>query len=389
MHIGIAGPIHIPSLKIQYDGDRSNWPIGMGGVPVNHLINALLELGHQISVFSSSPEIAIGDSFEWHEENLSIYMGPHRARPRYVCKDFFAVESNYIKKAILKAKPDLVHAHWQYEWALGALKSGVSTLVTCHDSPVHVLEAQPDLYRLYRLIMSFLVIRKANNLTTVSDYCSKGLRYIISKKISVIPNFEPDEIFNYHKPSRFIGSEISIAMINNGFTNRKNVPVGILAFEQFRILYPNAVLHLYGQSFGKGEEADTWCKGRLNTENIIFHGAIPFNQLMKDLAEMDVFLHTSREESFGMVLVEAMAMGIPVIAGMNSGGPEWILKDGGGLLVDINSVEDVKEALVKLMSPQVYSNCSKVARMVAVNRFSEKIVVNQYLEAYKLLLKSE
>lgn len=387
MHIGIAGPVHIPSLKIQYDGDRSNWPIGMGGVPVNHLINALLELGHQISVFSSSPEIAVGDSFDWHEENLSIYMGPHRARPRYVCKDFFAVESDYIKNAILKARPDFVHAHWQYEWALGALKSGVSTLVTCHDSPVQVLKAQPDLYRLYRLIMSFLVIRKACHLTTVSDYCSKGLKFITSKKIIVIPNFEPDEIFNYHKASRVIGSEISIAMINNGFTSLKNVTVGILAFEQFRILYPNTVLHLFGQSFGKGEEADTWCKARLNTENIIFHGAIPFNQLMSKLTEIDVFLHTSREESFGMALVEAMAMGIPVIAGMNSGGPEWILKDGGGLLVDINSVDDVKEGLVKLMSPQVYSNHSKVARTVAVNRFSKKMVVNQYLDAYKLLIK--
>lgn len=389
MHIGIAGPIHVPSLKIKYAGNRSNWPIGMGGVPVNHLINELLELGHQISVFSSSPEIAIGDSFEWHEENLSIYMGPHRGRPRYVCKDFFAVESNYIKNAILKAKPDLVHAHWQYEWALGALKSRVITLITCHDSPIHVLKAQPDLYRLYRLIMSFLVIRKATHLTTVSDYCSKGLQFITSKKISVIPNFEPDEVFNYHKPYRIIGNKISIAMINNGFTTLKNVSVGILAFEQFRLLHPNAELHLYGQSFAKGEDADNWCKSRLNTENIIFHGALPFGELMGKLTEMDLFLHTSKEESFGMVLVEAMAIGIPVIAGNKSGGPEWILKDGSGLLVDINSVNEVKEALIKLIVPKVYANCSKVAREVAVKRFSKKMVVNQYLEAYDLLLKSE
>jgi glycosyltransferase involved in cell wall biosynthesis len=178
-------------------------------------------------------------------------------------------------------------------------------------------------------------------------------------------------------------------MINNGFSTRKNVTVGILAFEQFRLLHPNAELHLYGQSFGKGEEAYTWCKARLNMTSIIFHGAIPFNQLMSKLAEMDVFLHTSREESFGMVIVEAMAMGIPVVAGINSGGPEWILKDGGGLLVNINSVDDVKEALVNLMSPPVYSRCSEVARKVALNRFSKKIVVHQYLDAYDLLLKSE
>lgn len=387
MHIGITGPIYIPSINFQYKGDKSNWPKGMGGVPVNHLINALLEKGYKLSVFSSSPEIAIGDSFEWHEENLSIYMGPHRGRPRYVCRDFFAVESNYIKNAILKAQPDFVHAHWQYEWALGALKSGISTLVTCHDSPLHVLKAQPDLYRLYRLIMSFIVIRKATHLTTVSDNCAKGLQFISSKKITIIPNFEPDVIFNYHKPFRVLGSEISIAMINNGFTTLKNVTVGILAFEQFQLLYPNAVLHLYGKSFAPGEEAYTWCKSKVIMDNIIFHGSVPFDQLMHKLATMDLFLHTSRQESFGMVLVEAMAMGIPVIAGNKSGGPEWILEDGGGMLVDINSVEDVKQALINLMSPQVYSNCSKIARTVAVNRFSEKMVVDQYLEAYGLLIK--
>lgn len=386
MHIGIAGPIHLGSLKIKFTGDRSNWPKGMGGVPVNHLINALLELGYKISVFSSSTEIVIGDSFEWHEEKLSIYMGPHRLRPRYVCKDFFFVESNYIKNAILRAKPDFVHAHWQYEWALGALKSNVKTLITCHDSPFHVLKAQTDFYRFYRLIMSFLVIRKATHLTTVSDYCRKGLQYITSKKISVIPNFEPDEIFNHHKPYRIIGDKISIAMINNGFTTLKNVSVGIRAFAKFRELYPNSELHLYGVSFAEGEVAYNWCKSRLSIENIYFNGTFPFDQLMTKLSEADIFLHTSREESFGMVIVEAMAMGIPVIAGNKSGGPEWILKDGGGLLVDINSVNEIKEALLKLLTPKCYADLSKVAREVAIKRFSKKIVVNQYLYFYHSLI---
>jgi glycosyltransferase involved in cell wall biosynthesis len=385
MHIGIAGPIHLPSLKIKFNGDKSLWPLGMGGIPVNHLINALLELGHQVSVFSSSPEIKIGDSFEWHEENLSIYIGPYRRRARYLCKDFYAVESNYIKNAILKAKPDFVHAHWQYEWALGALKSGVSTLVTCHDSPIDVLKAQTDFFRLYRLIMAFIVIQKAKHLTTVSDYCAEGLKRITSKKITVIPNFEPDEIFHNYNEERIIKNKVSIAMINSGFTPLKNVSIGILAFDKFRKTNPNAELHLYGQSFAEGEDAYNWCKPRIDIRNIFFHGICSFDNLMPKLSNADIFLHTSLEESFGMVLVEAMAMGIPVIAGKNSGGPEWILREGGGLLVDVNSIDDVNEALLELMVPANYSNCSSTAREVAFKRFSKQKVVNQYLEAYKLL----
>ncbi len=389
IHIGITGPIYLPSINTNFKGDKSNWPKGMGGVPVNHLINALLELGFKISVFSSSPEIEVGNSFEWHQDNLSIYIGPHRAKPRYCCKDFFAVESNYIKNVILKANPDFIHAHWQYEWALGALKSGFKTLITCHDSPIHVLKAQKDLYRFYRLIMAIYVLRKAKYLTTVSDHCLKGLKKICSKNIKIVPNFESDFVFNFYKKNKQLKTNISIVMINNGFTSLKNVKIGILAFVQFRQLFPEAELHLYGKSYSKNEEAYLWSKSRVDLTNILFHGQLPFELLMNQLSEKDLLLHTSLEESFGMVITEAMAMGIPVIAGENSGGPAWILKDGGGLLIDVNSVKEVKEALIKLMNPLFFKNCSKMAREIAINRFSKNQVVKLYLEEYQILLNSK
>ena len=101
---------------------------------------------------------------------------------------------------------------------------------------------------------------------------------------------------------------------------------------------------------------------------------------------MDVFLHTSIEESFGMVLVEAMAMGIPVIAGKSSGGPQWILNEGGGLLVDITNIDDVKNALQSLLETDRYNKLSLKARDVAVSRFGKDKVVGQYIDAYKALL---
>ena len=386
MHIGIAGPIYLPSINLKYTGDRHKWPVGMGGVPVNHLINALLELGHHVSVFSSSPEIKVGDSFEWHEENISIYMGPRRKRTRHLCSDFFAVERNYIKNVIAKAKPDLVHVHWQYEWAWGALDSGFPTLVTCHDSPWHVLKAQKDLYRLFRLIMALIVIKKASHLTTVSEYCAKGLQLLTSKEIKVIPNFEPDDVFNLYQVNRVANKRYCIAMVNNGFTTRKNVEIGIEAFVRLRDQNPDIELHLFGSSFAEGEEAHEWSRKHFPLDNIYFQGAFLFSDLMKRLSVMDVFLHTSIEESFGMVLVEAMAMGIPVIAGKSSGGPQWILNEGGGLLVDITNIDDVKDALQSLLETDRYNKLSLKAREVAVSRFGKDNVVGQYIDAYKALL---
>lgn len=386
MHIGITGPIYLPSINLGYKGDRTNWPLGMGGVPVNHLINALLELGYHLSVFSSSPEIAIGESFEWHEENISIYVGPFREKARLRVFDFFAVERDYIKKAILKVKPDIVHAHWQYEWAWGAINSGIPTLVSCHDSPVHVFKSQPDLYRFFRLIIAFIVVNKASFITTVSDSCKKGLKLITSKKIDVIPNFEPDKVFDLYSPRTIIdNSIIRVVMVNNGFTKLKNVPIGILAFKSFKEHYPNAELHLFGKSFGIGEEANLWAINKSCSENVFFHGQLNFDRLIREMSAMDVFLHTSKQESFGMALVEAMAMGMPVIAGNNSGGPEWILKNGGGMLVDITNAIAVKNALVEIIEPAMYTKTSLLAREIAVNRFSKDKVVKGYIEIYELI----
>jgi glycosyltransferase involved in cell wall biosynthesis len=389
MHIGIAGPVHLPSLTIDYAGDRSGWPKGMGGTPVNHLINALLKLGYKISVFSSSKDIAIGDSFEFTAGNLSVFIGPHRTRPRYTCSDFFAVESDYIKNAILKAKPDFVHAHWQYEFALGSLKSGIKTIVTCHDSPYHVFKVQTDLYRFYRIIMAFWVLRKARHLTTVSTYCKNGLQLLTSKKIVVIPNFEPDEVFCNPVSLEFSGSQVKICMINNGFTSRKNVEIGILAFKLYQSKFPDAQLHLFGIDFGEGGAAEEWCNFKnIDKSGIFFQGSLAFNQLMSALNEMHILLHTSKEESFGMILVEAMAKGIPVIAGNKSGGPEEILKEGGGLLVDVTCINEICNGLEKLTNLVIYNFTSRLAAKIAAKKFTEQVVVGQYINLYKTVLSA-
>jgi len=206
--------------------------------------------------------------------------------------------------------------------------------------------------------------------------------------VSVIPNFEPDSVFSLVRKNRVLDEKINITMINNGFHHRKNVGVGVRAFSMFSRNFPNAELHLYGSGNGLHEDADTWCDENKIAGNIFFHGEIPFDQLMSSLSKADIFLHTSQEESCPMVLIEAMAMGIPVAAGEKSGGIPWMLENGGGELVDINDPFSVCEALEDLSDPEHYRKLSAEAREIALNRFSKEVVVGKYLEAYKQVLQS-
>jgi glycosyltransferase involved in cell wall biosynthesis len=383
MHIGITGPIHLPSLNIDYCGDRSNWPEGMGGSPVNSEINALIELGYKVSVFSLSPEVPIGSSFEWFEGNLSIFIGPYRKRARYRCLDLFYKERNYLKNKILQIKPNVVHAHWQYEWGWGALSSGIPTLLTCHDAPLSILKNQMDLYRVFRLIIAAIVLSKAKFLTSVSPNTAKKLNFFTKKKITVIPNFIDNANFLYHK-GKSIKSSIKLIMINNGFDGNKNVKIGIQSFNKLKLSLPNLELHLYGDANGKNEDAEKWCLKNDIMKDIYFHGSIPHNKLMIELSNADILIHTAFEESFGMILIEAMSMGIPVVAGAKTGGVPWILKDGGGELVDISSINDITHGINKILNS--YNLYSIKANEIAKTRFSKKLVMEMYLKELKKII---
>lgn len=386
MKIGICGPVFLPMLRPYLYKDEKVDVKGMGGTPVNHQIIALIEKGYEVHVYSVTPELMPGESRIWNGKNLRVYMGPFRKRARHHARDFFLKERRFMKQSMLDSRPDIIHAHWQYEWGWAALDSKIPTLLTCHDAPFQVLKAQRDLYRVIRLVMAGICLRKAKHLTAVSPYTASGLRFFTKRQVKVVPNFEPDNVFTFYKNTRSIGDSINITMINNGFHQRKNVAKGIEAFAAFNKKYPNAQLNLYGACNGKGEDAEVWCKEQNISANINFHGEIPFDELMVALSKADIFLHTSLEESCPMVLIEAMAMGIPSVAGEKAGGIPWMMEEGGGKLADITNKESILLALLEVVQPQNYRKASEQARNIAVARFSKDAVLNKYLEAYKQIL---
>jgi glycosyltransferase involved in cell wall biosynthesis len=386
MKIGICGPVFLPMLRPYLNDDEDVDVKGMGGTPVNHQIIALLEKGYEVHVYSITPELLPGESRVWNGKNFRIYMGPFRRRARHRSPDFFLKERRFMKQSMLDSKPDIIHAHWQYEWGWAAIDSKIPTLLTCHDAPFEVLKAQRDLYRVIRLVMAGICLKKAKHLTAVSPYTASGLRFFTNRPVKVVPNFEPDSVFTLHQSTRTIGENIKIIMINNGFHKRKNVAKGVDAFAEFNKIYPKAELHLYGSCNGKGEDAETYSREKGINANIHFHGEIPFDDLMIALSKTDIFLHTSLEESCPMVLIEAMAMGIPTVAGEKAGGIPWMMADGGGNLTDITDADKILKSLLDLVKPEAYSKASAEARKIAVDRFSKDVVLNKYLEAYNQIL---
>lgn len=88
----------------------------------------------------------------------------------------------------------------------------------------------------------------------------------------------------------------------------------------------------------------------LNLQDIItFKGLIPNSDVPKALEEMDIFCASSIQESFGVSLVEAMAMGLPVVATDVSGFREVVDHEKTGIIVENKNPEKIANALEKLI----------------------------------------
>jgi L-malate glycosyltransferase len=386
MHIGIAGPCSTTQLSEYIFNYSDSLPAGMGGIPVNNLVIELIKKNYEVSVFSLSPDLPEGKSRVIKGKNLTIYYGHYRKRARYRIMDLFRKEANLLKGFINQAKPDVIHAHWQYEFAWPALNWKNKTILTCHDSPLRVLQIHKDIYRLARFVMAVRNLRKAKYINAVSPYTAAENEKFCSVKIDAIPNFEPEWVFNLYRKREWKPNP-KITMINSGFNKLKNTHAGMQAFNLLLQHYPDAELHLFGKEHGENEPAHEYAQKNNITRNVKFHGGLHFGELMEKLSDCDLLLHTSLEESCPMVIIEAMAMGIPVIAGEKSGGSPWMLKNGGGILSDITSPEAVCNALVKALAQENFSTLAQQARQEAINRFHPSVVLNQYLELYHKVAK--
>jgi glycosyltransferase involved in cell wall biosynthesis len=105
---------------------------------------------------------------------------------------------------------------------------------------------------------------------------------------------------------------------------------------------------------------------------------------------LDVLLHLPIEpEPFGLVLIEAMASGVPVIAS-SGGGADDLIISGGGILVSPSDVDQCISAIKKIMyTPFEWSKRSKLARQFAVETFSLEGYMSEWNSVYQFALRKE
>lgn len=113
----------------------------------------------------------------------------------------------------------------------------------------------------------------------------------------------------------------------------------------------------------------------------------PTNQIGKEYAKSSIIVMTSNYEGFGMVLVEAMACGVPAIAFDCKCGPKDIISHGkNGLLVSNGDIEGLAAAMMRLMDDEVYRKCLSDNAKKIVSTYSEETIMNRWISLFNSLI---
>lgn len=386
MKIGIATPSIAVSSLSAYFNNLSDFELKLGlGVPaVSILIDGLLKQGHQVIVFTLDAKVKKQHILEG--ENLKIIFGRNRRYGKIKMLDFWWREWLQVYRFIKKEAKnlDIINAHWSYEFAIGALLAAPEkTIVTFRDDAPTILRLYKQPFRITRLLMDKWVRKKVQYITYNSAY----LGQIIKMKGQVIPNpffKNKNATFKNHlgPPHTF-----KICFLANGTGPRKNPHVAIQAFQKVQNKLANVELYFFGRGY---EPNSKFAKLYENINNIFFKGFIPHNSLLDSLPRYDIMLHTSLEESFGNNLIEAMSVGMPVVAGKNSGAVPWVLDWGkAGFLVDITSPDDIAQALEQLiLNKELYEQYSKAGLNNVMNRFTQEVVCQKYVVQYQKVINN-
>jgi glycosyltransferase involved in cell wall biosynthesis len=328
------------------------------------------------------------------QTGVVVAVGPYR--PRHRMRDLMRVERLAVRDGVRLAAPDIVHAHWCGEYALGALAAGVPTLVTAHDWLPGVLRHTAPQYLPYwlaRTALYFLTLAKAQHVSAVSPYSASRVRLFTRAAVEVIPNGVEDDLFVDCTAERDAGRPTGeddrvFVSVNNGFSPRKNVHRLLEAFAIVRRRIPTACLTLVGTDYEEGGPCETSARANGLERGVVFRGSLDRDAVIEAIDGALSLVHPAREENMPLTLIEAMARGVAVIGGRHSGGVPWVLDHGrAGLLVDVKDPAAIAQGMLAVArNDDLRRSIARAGNLHARANFCQSRVTDMYLDAYRRVL---
>ena len=210
-------------------------------------------------------------------------------------------------------------------------------------------------------------------------------------KVIIVPNGFDDDIFKIKDEKKEdvlkrLGTDYiadKIVSFVGKFTDFKGIDILIKAVKIVNKSIPNVGFYLAGNG-GLRTDMENLAND-LNLKNVIFLG----HQTQENVASLysiaNLSVVPSRIEPFGLVAIEALACGTPVVATNAGGLPDFINKDVGAL-VEMNNPNALAEAIIEELNNQTKLTKGKYAQKYAIENYSWNANLKNVVDLYQKIL---
>ncbi|ARK30337.1 N-acetyl-alpha-D-glucosaminyl L-malate synthase BshA [Halalkalibacter krulwichiae] len=357
--------------------------VGGSGVVATELGKLLAARGHEVHFITSSVPFRLDRVYPniyYHEVEVNQYSV-------FQYPPYDLTLASKIAEVAKRQKLDLIHVHYAVPHAICAilakqiLNGDLKIITTLHGTDITVLGYDPSMKDLIKF-----GIEQSDLVTAVSDDLVKQTRALIAtnKEIQTVYNFIDENVYKklnvdeLKKHYKIEEDEKVVIHISN-FRPVKRIPDIIKSFALIAEKVKAKLLLI-----GNGPELAI---ARQLVNDFKIKDRVLFLGNQKHIAELlsmsNLMLLLSEKESFGLVALEAMACGVPVI-GTNAGGiPEVIVDGQTGYLCDIGDVNCVADKAVSLLLDQSSYEAFSLRAMEHVQSvFHSETVVSEYERLY-------
>lgn len=263
----------------------------------------------------------------------------------------------------------------------GSTKIGEAHTTKYYLRSLHLMEQRGGIYWLFAKYMRWKMCRCASKLDVLvlltkndaDDWKDIARTYVIPNPISFYPG-EAAKLENKQ-----------VIMVGR-YNDAKGYDYLIPAWEIVNQRHPDWILNVYG-SGELHDDVARWVKGANLQDSMILHD--PIDNIMKEYLESSICVLCSRYEGFSLVILEAMACGVPVVSFDSPHGPRNIIKDGeDGLLVEYLNSEALADGLCQLIENEEQRRRLGLNARKNILRFSQEVIMKQWEQLFAELVNN-
>lgn len=368
----------------------------LAGIFQHHQAKALAKFGHKVGVLSVgfiTPRYLF-KTYKYNKNEIlndvnikrnynQLYF-PHRYMPIKILKNNYIKMAHKLYNEYTKehGKPDIIHAHnFLYAGIIASYlkaKYKINYIITEHSTGFargfFAEEYDEEIKKSYT---------NASVVTAVSSpfisLISKRTNLDVKLLANIVDEYFFAKAFENQKKDNF--TFFNVASLDD----KKNHRLLLLAFSK---IYKNKNVFLNIAGDGPLEKQLKELSNSLGIQNQVeFLGRINQEKVREEMMSSDCFVLSSNYETFGVVLIEALSCGLPLIA-TKCGGPEDIVNETNGILVDVENKKQLEDAMM-FMYDKAKKYDREVLREDAKERFADEVFVRRVEKYYEIGIKND